>query len=402
MTTVFDKLCRGPTAIIDDQIRTEPAVKKLVGELKQRSIPVIVYASIAEAKAQIAGLAGCSLIVLDWLFPDVAERPLGVSIGDEGKSTKQAEVISFIKQCLTISTVPICILSAESKEEIIRQLSDNGVSTEKSQPLFVMHKSYAAKKRGVILHEIDKWITGHPHMYLTLWWNNKWRVSSEKLFCQLFQADPFWPSHFIKRFVEDGVDPAVAIVETMNQLVQTGISVDDLNISHCKSRQKPDIQTLKTLCKRLFYTRENIQNDIAPGDVFLKDGAYYLNIRPDCDTTKRIEADHQIYLIRGEPKKADDARRNYHASGRIVEKENEIVLLFLDDKDLVVFNKRNFRVDKYSAWKDLKICRVTAPYITQIRHRFCTYLGRYGLPSIPKKVVSSLFVRKNQTRTSIT
>jgi len=392
MTAVFDQLCIGPMAIIDDKVKEEPVVRSLECQLKKRSVPVVTCETIEEANELICGLTGCSIVILDWLFNDIEEKDkiMDVSLGSTAKSIKKEEVIQFIKNFLGRCTVPICILSAESEETIYRDLSAEGIPVDDSCPLFIVHKDSASEEKGAVIDKIDAWIKQHPHVYLTLWWKKQCRASSDKLFVELFRDDPFWPHHFVERFALDGVDQGLAILETVNQLVQTGMGVDDLDVSLCEATQEPNLDTLKKLYRRLHYTKENIDKDILPGDVFKKAGSYYLNIRPDCDTTTRVDDDHQIYLIKGDAKKPDKMKSNYR-DGRLMPEEKEIILHLLDGKDIVVFNKRLLKVEKYSEWKEKKICRVVQPYITQIRHSFCTHLGRYGVPSAPDDIVRSMF-----------
>ncbi len=72
-------------------------------------------------------------------------------------------------------------------------------------------------------------------------------------------------------------------------------------------------------------------------------------------------------------------------------KVNQIVMFFLDDNDMVVFDKRKLSVQDYSEWKDNKKWRVTHPFITSWRHGFSSFLGRPGVPSYPNEIVGSLF-----------
>jgi hypothetical protein len=142
------------------------------------------------------------------------------------------------------------------------------------------------------------------------------------------------------------------------------------------------------------YTQNEIDKDILPGDIFKRKGNYYLNIRPECDTTKRVDEDHMIYLIKGKPVKPNNTNISYDSKFGITERINQIILLFLDGKDIVIFNKRDLQLGKYSDWKEYKKWRLAPSIITQIRQSFSSYLGRYGIPSYPKKMIDSLFEQK--------
>jgi hypothetical protein len=78
----------------------------------------------------------------------------------------------------------------------------------------------------------------------------------------------------------------------------------------------------------------------------------------------------------------------------IIEKVWQIVLLLLDRNDIVLFDKGDFLIKKYSEIQNKKICRVVHPYITKIQQSFANYIGRFGIPAYPGELLDEIFSKK--------
>ncbi len=387
-TSLFDSLCVGPVAIIDDEVETSREVKKICKELEGRNIPLIKFSAIEDADKAVANLTSCNFIILDWRFDRPAGAPAEVLAGDAFGEEKKKEVLEFIKKFQKHVAAPIFIVSQEAATNILQELDAAGISTREKECVFVGTKR-GFKIKGAMARKVDKWISRHPHVYLAKWWSGKWNQQNTALFWSLFQADPHWPNVFFKTFVADGVDPSVALLETLNQLVFSTISTDGLDLERFKKNRQGNAKALRTLYQRLVYTTSNIEKDAKPGDIYYKDGAYWLNIRPECDTTSRGGNNPEIYLIKGIRKEYQEVRRRITKYG-ILPKVPEIIMLCLDDTDIVVFDKRKLNIVKYNDWKAHKKWRIVNDHVIQIRQSFANYIGRFGVPSFPDALRKSL------------
>jgi hypothetical protein len=250
---------------------------------------------------------------------------------------------------------------------------------------------------GKLVSTIEDWIAKSPHVYLSKAWSNEWNIKNISVFWDLYELNPNWPTLFYQTFEKDGEDPVLALKETIFQLILSEISVSAidpslLNITSEDIGKATENESLKKLYQRLVFLKKDIEKDIRPGDVFKKEGKYYLNIRPECDTTKRAGSNPDIYLLEGEVRAPQLVKKSsYKPPFGIIDKENEVTMPLLDGNAFVVFNKRKLLVKKYSEWKSLKICRVNSPFITHIRQSYSSYVGRFGVPSYPKQILESLF-----------
>jgi len=402
MGPLFQELCKGPVVVVDDRIGDErDSINKLIAEIEENALPVLGYTTIREARNKLQGMLFSNFIVIDWkMTGEIEEIPTGVQTGDELEAAAEEEVIELIKELRKICVAPIFILSTYDKDWIVSRLENKGILAETEGWVFIENKGTLCETRGALISKVEEWIENSPHIYLAKCWTNEWLSKNTAVFWDLHQLNTYWPTLFYHSF-ETEEDPILALRDTLFQLVFSEIDVskiDPLFINKELGHADKELETksLKDLYRRLVYIDRDIDKDVRPGDIFKKDDSYYLNIRPECDTTRRAGSNPKIYLLKGDVKTAEDIRKNYETPHGIVDKENQITMLLLDENDFVVFDKRKLSVGNYSAWEKYKKYRVTHPFITQIRQSYSSYLGRFGVPSYPAQMLESLFESSNE------
>jgi len=395
MGVLFEKLCKGPVVVVDDRIGDkEDLINKLIGEIKENKLPVLPYKSLYEVKNELPGLLFSNFIVLDWKFGGGGDPTIGVVTGDEAERVLEQEVIEFIKEIKRICLAPIFILTAYDKDWILSKLSDAGIPTGERSYVFVENKDVLCKASGKLISTIEKWIADSPHIYLGKCWSNEWLRKNIMVFWDLYELHPNWPALFYRAF-EQEEDPILALRDTLFQLVFSEIDISQVEPSLLTKETEEKDETardgsLKELYRRLVYLDKD--KDVRPGDIFKKEGSYYLNIRPECDTTRRAGSNPEIYLLKGDSRTPKEVKKSsYKPPYGIIDKENEITMPLLDGNPFVVFNKRGLSVERYSEWENCKICRVASPFITKMRQSYSSYLGRFGVPSYPEQILKSLF-----------
>lgn len=396
MGDLFEKLCKGPVVVVDDRIGDEEdSINKLIGEIKDNKLPVLCYKSLYEVKNELPSLLFSNFIVLDWKFVGGGEPTIGVIAGAEAETVAEQEVIEFIKELKRICLAPIFILSAFDKDWILSKLRDAGIATGGKSYVFVESKAVLCETPGKLISTIEEWIADNPHVYLGKCWTNEWLTKNTMVFWDLYKLYPNWPALFYQAF-EKEEDPILALRDTLFQLVFSEIDVSQVEPSFLTTgAEETDEATgnepLKELYRRLVYLDKDIDKDIRPGDIFKKDGHYYLNIRPECDTTRRT-TNPKVYLLKGDVRAPQIVKDNsYDPDYGIVDRDTEITMPLLDGNPFVVFKKRNLSIKEYSEMKEYKIFRVSSPFITKWRQSYSSYLGRFGVPSYPEQFLESLF-----------
>jgi len=398
MGEIFDHLCKGPVLILDDRIGdNEDLINKLIEEIKSNNLPLISFKKIEEVKKILPGLLFSNFVILDWLLLTEKKEPTnGVQVGETGKQISEEEIIEFIKELKNVCLAPIFIISDIDTKTIEEKLTSAGILTEKNNYVFVESKSIVCNTKGAFILKTEKWIKDNPHIYLAKFWINELLSKNTSIFWNLFNLNPNWPVSFYHSFKDDGDDPILSLRDTLYQLVLSEIDFSSINESFLNVElKKEDPDSLKNLYKRLVYLCNNIDKDIKPGDIFKKDGEYFLNIRPECDTTKRVK-DPELYLLEGEEKSVKDVGNRYDKEYGLLDRKNEIIMLFLDDKDIVRFDKRKLSIKKYSELKGYKkICRVSSSFINKWQQSYSNYIGRFGIPSYPKNIIELIFEKNN-------
>ncbi len=393
MIGLVDELCKGPVIVIDDQVQREPYIKKIIREIEDANLPVLTYDSIEQAQAKIKNLLFSSFIILDWKMIRGTENiPVEVQIGAEDEEISEDQVIDFIRELQKVCLAPIFIFSEYNKDEIITKLKAENILTDDRNFVFVESKITLCKRKGVIFSRINKWIEGSPHIYISKYLTNEWIIKNNKVFWELFNLNPDWPSIFYKEFKDNGEDPIFALRDTLTQLILAEVDSSGMNSRYLsKKYRRKDVESLKRLYNRLIYIdSKDINNDIRPGDIFKvvvdDKPEYYLNIRPECDTVKRNATDDLcLYLLKGKPVKRQKIKDRFNKKYGVIPWENEIIMLNLDGNNFVQFFKKDLEITEHSKLAGHeKICRVAPPFISQIRQSYTNYLGRFGLPSYPK------------------
>jgi hypothetical protein len=402
MGELFEELCKGPVVVIDDMIgKDEDRINELIKEIQKHNLPILKFKSIEEVRQELPGLCFSNFIVLDWKMIGGVEGMPEVQLGSTAEEMAEQEVMELIKEFQKICLAPIFVVSAYNKGDIIAKLKGAGIVKEGKNFVFVENKDELCGTEGALISKIEDWINDNPHIYLAKCWTNEWLSKNTLVFWDLYELNPDWPTLFYHSFKERGEDPILALRDTLIQLVYSEIDVTPINESlldkETKEVESNSSESLKELYQRLVYTTSNIERDIRPGDIFKRKengkDRYYLNIRPECDTTKRNESDDpELYLLKGDAKKPAEIKKRYQGKYGIIPWENEIIMLHLDGKDIVRFDKKKLFVKKFSEIKECeKICRIVPPFITQIRQSISSYLGRFGVPSYPPQIVDSLF-----------
>lgn len=403
MGELFNRLCKGPVVIVDDEVNKPGSVIALfLKEIEKQNLPVLKYEKLESAIKELKGMVFSNFVILDWMFKKTSDDELleGVQTGDAEKTIQDDDKITFIKELQKVCLAPVFVISNMGKSDIRDILENAGILKDKNNYVFVQDKS-ELDSSGKLIHQIEKWIKESPHVYLAKWWTNEWLTKNTSVFWDLYHSAPNWPALLYKTLKRDGSEPVMGLIDMLFQLIYSEINTASIDESQIGKRiKKVEFESLKSLYKRLIYTKNDIDKNIKPGDIFEEvegDGtySYYLNIRPECDTTNRVQTDHDLYLIKGNAPKNKRKDIKYTRQFGVIEKENQIILHFIGKYDTIIFDKRKLSKKNYSKLRSKKICRIVHPYITKIRQSFASYIGRFGTPAYPRELLDEIFKVKS-------
>ncbi|MCK4358470.1 MAG: hypothetical protein KAW92_06960 [Candidatus Cloacimonetes bacterium] len=395
MSVDFVELNKGPVVVIDNEIGKDKNINDIISKIEDKGLPILKYTNISKADREIGNIGFLNFIILDWRL-DPSEAPLGVSIGDELKEHLIKKKIVFINKLKSVCFSPVFIftnISTEGiEEEIEKPLKENNLlySDNGKNFIFIRNKQEILKN---LFDDVTKWIVENTHIYLSKIWLNQFLKNSNEIFWSLYEKNSNWPNVFYKSFEEDGENPISGLNDILFRVVRAKTNLNNIDDKVLKRAiRDSNIDEIKSLYSKIMYLTENI-DDIKPGDIYKDGRKYYINIRPECDTTKRenIE-DIDIYLIVGT--KISDAKVEkefYNKKYGLIPKPICHILPFLDGKNFIWFKFKNFEIKKYSEMKSKKICRLLPPFITHFQHQYSSFLGRYGIPKVPQEVYDEIF-----------
>jgi len=393
----FVVLNKGPVVVIDDEIGKEVWIDKIIKEIESKGLPVLKYQSIEKVNNEIINICFSNFIILDWrLYPE--ELPEGVALGEAQMEAVDDKKIQFIKKMRSICFSPIFIFTNKPENEIQLEIEKLLIDTDllytdqRKNFIFIKNKQEILE---TLFDDISKWILENPHIYLSKIWLNQFIENNNKIFWSLYEKNSNWPTVFYHSFKEDGEDPIMGLNDLLFRLAKSRTDLRNMDSKILEGDVgEIRVDEIKSLYCQIMYLMDSIQDDIKPGDIYKDGRKYYLNIRPECDTTRRASSDDvECYLIKGteiSPKQVKELQL-YHEKYGILSRPDWHVLPFLDGKHFVKFKFKDLEIIKYSQIKDKKICRLLPPFITCVQHQFSSFLGRFGTPRVPKAVYDKVF-----------
>jgi len=401
MSIEFAELNKGPVVVIDDEIGKKGDIDRIISKIEEKGLPVLKYPDVEKAENEITNICFSSFIILDWyLYPNEVPTEEGVSIGEELKIALNEKKINFIKKLKDVCFSPIFIFTNISEEDIEKEikgpLKKSGLLYSDCRKNFIFTKNKQEILKG-LFKDIDKWISENPHIYLSKFWLNQIIKNSNEIFWTLYGKNSDWPNIFYKSFDKDGEDPIGGLNDILFRLVKAKMNLNKIDNKIFKRDVKEvNNNEIKKLYASIMYLREGIKNDIKPGDIFKDGKKYYINIRPECDTTNRKNRenidDTIVYLIEG--RKVSDKKIHdefYEEKYGLLNRPTFHILPFLDEKNFIKFYFKELHIKIYLEIRDKKICRLLPPFVTQFQQRFTSFLGRYGIPKVPQEVYNEIF-----------
>lgn len=375
------ELFKGIGVIIDNNINKVDSTDRIIkikNYLENKHFPVLKYEELP-SDDEILNFHSISFIVLDWNL-------VGNEIGVEIPQAAVNDNIHFIKELKKVCFAPIFIFTNESTDEIINILRNKDLYSDNANYIFVENK--ANIKSGKILFSlISKWLSTTPSIYVLKEWEALINSAKREVFHELHEITPDWPIIMNKTYKKDfNKLNHRAIIDLINKnLTARCCSVQLENRIINKHVQ---IDTSKEdLRKLLEYERFVKDNPPYPtmGDVYKYHGAYYINIRPDCDIVR--DDNPTLYLIKGSKINESQTRKHKFRHGSFVDSIDHSYIPFIDDGKIIDIYFKELTHKAWQDFKDKRIGRLIPPFNTRIKSQYIAFLQRQGIPSIPKKAV---------------
>lgn len=374
------KLFSGIGVVIDEAIfeegDTPNGIQRISKSLREKHIPVLEYDGLPNES--LSQFHSVSFVVLDWNLSGESPIP-EATINDN---------IYFIRQLRKSCFVPLFIFSDEDPHDIQVKLEESRLYYANC-PIFIKKKDELDTTEK-LFSEIESWIKSTPSIYVLKKWEKATLEAKTKMLWALSSIHSAWPGVLAKAIQDDGGDKPSELMRLLQNNLSYRLDYPQLDAEIIESQtdgvEKAELRRLLE-CER-FIPQTILPNHPFAGDVYLLEGKYYLNIRPDCDI---IRSPKDMYLLKG--KVVDETKINSKEedtilfdSGEFLEKKNCCYVAFVQGK-ILCFSLRDIVIKKWKDIKDHRIGRLLPPYITKIQQKYAAYLQRQGLPSIPEQAI---------------
>lgn len=268
------------------------------------------------------------------------------------------------------------------------------------------------KEYQYITKAILKFERENPHLEIPFLWSQTINTAAQSLFEELENADQNWIKEFRDTVIADGGDPTTELIDIFNNvlsesIVQSPVLRSALDNYNVESNSKSVRSTAKVY-QRLIYSQMPSETSIMTGELFrFKRNLYGILITPECEIKDRFDKQLEFLIFRRSNFKEYLVKNYSYTPNDNYEtfKENRkkrLKQIFNNDSlstqilPVFPFSSRSYNevacIDFKTAFcikrnkeyvNKRMLYRLNAPYIHQLRQRFVSYFGKYGVPAIP-------------------
>lgn len=433
----IEKLFAGIAVIVDDEInQQDSSICNIRSLIEEKNIPVLSYEDIPKVEI-IDAFTNVSFIVLDWEYihnpiADVSmeERFL---VPPTLHEDKEEELLNFIKEIMAKLFVPIFIFTARAPERIKEILQENDLwSVGHPNRIFIQQKDNLESSEN-LFGAIENWVKEMPSVYVLKEWEKNISSAKNNMFLEMYGYSPNWVGIIWKMLKEDSIDNQsefgnFVTRNFVNRIYEYKFLEEYLHITGEISQK--ELSTVIEGERYIQYSAQPVQ--AYTGDLFKKNGNYYLNIRAQCDLARpdsNGEYNPQLYCIKGQRLKNKDIatediqlttegnlqfgsgkKFSLEQLGQMCKTEEELNKFnnnFKKHRNGVFFNKGDllgkkpevivaciagesaikFQLDlipfSYMEMKEFRKGRLLPPYITHVQQRCSQYIVREGVMPVP-------------------
>lgn len=377
--------------------------------LQKNEFSVLPINNLPCLEATIKSASTFKACIIDWNFTDSADFNEDFNEDFEGVELPQSTPLSILQKYSLYTLVYIY-----SEREIPDTDKDLLLEKYGNKIHFRTKSNDLDNEYQTISKDIKDFESNNPHMSIPLLWSQSINQATQTIFSELESADACWIREIRDTALNDGGDATSEVIDVFNDLlsedlVQNGNLRQALDTYSSEGAVTKDENTAK-LYRRLYYSKITEGSPLMTGDIFkFDDDTYGIIITPECELSNPIkEKDKKYYdfliMSQSVSKQYQEKQKKDYLNEKKQKNAKEIfnngvisrhILISFPFEEnvynqigLIEFNTA-FRTKSKMDDKQNSIlsCRtnykLNAPYIHQLRQRFVSYFGKYGVPSIP-------------------
>ena len=391
----------GVGVVIDDQLNSETdGIRNIVSQLENKGFPLVKYSQLP-SETTIAQFGSVAFLLLDWnlISPSTGELVQGIHIGETLKASGIEANLDFIERFHNMCFSPIFIFTNEKTGTIRRQLKKRKLfwGNEKDFILLMSKADLKASKENetVVESVVSSWIKKTPVIHIIDEWNRGLFCAQNKMFNDFYDGSHAWPTLLWKAFKDDGSDPRREMVSMVSKNLFSRFDICfDEKIIELEQATQPTIEEATSFLEKVItIPHASLELRHGSGDIFHRRVAspqkgesfpYLLNISCDCDFARNPDS-----LVVFLPGKIVSRKKAVDSEGKIKRSLSKAYVYPFSKGKFVCFDFSEHIIMKLSKLKlSNRVCRLTPPYLTDIRQRYAHWIQREGLPAMPKQTRS--------------
>lgn len=302
-----EELFQGIAVIFDDELNdSKSTISRIKAHIQEKNIPVAVYTEMPQPEI-IPSLSNASFVILDWDYNNSfdVESSDRVSIGNELTIDEQGELIKFIKNLLHSVFIPVFIFTSKSVDSIQKELKDASLwDYDKENRIFIKQKN-DINEADDLFKAIEDWIKTMPSVYVLKEWERSILKSKDAMFLELYGYSPSWVKIIWDMLEKDTIENHREFGEFVTRNLSNRIEsfLFDPDIIGAERDISPEELGKVVQGERyLAYDKKQLPQQAYTGDLFKDNNKYYLNIRAQCDLSRRDKNGNYnpiLYCIEG-------------------------------------------------------------------------------------------------------
>lgn len=302
----FAELFQGIAIIFDDELSDSGStIYNIKQNIQNRNIPVAVYNEMPREEI-IPALSNASFVILDWDYNSSDFSIAGterVSVAAELLNEQESDLINFIRKLLDSIFIPVFIFTSKPEENIKNILSEEGIwNKDKDNRIFIKQKN-DIKTEFELFNAIENWVKAMPSVYVLKKWEKEITKSKDNMFIDLYKYSPNWVKIVWEMLKDDTIENHREFGEfiTRNLNNRIGTYAFDEEII-CVEKDYSQDELRKVIQGERYFVYDNIPEQVYTGDLFKIGSNYYLNIRAQCDLSRRDANGNynpSLYCIKG-------------------------------------------------------------------------------------------------------
>lgn len=382
---------------------------KLFTKLSQeQTLTVLPICTLPDLEATIKTASTYKALVLDWNFNN--------SVHENDDDFEDLDLVGNTPENILDSLDIYSLIYVYSQNQIPQEIQDKYCQRFPNKIQFnIKNAANIDQECARIQHDIQLFCTTYPHMEIPYLWSQSINSSVQKIFNELESANSFWIKEIRDTAIADGSDATSEIIDMFNNLLNEDLIqnnklrdiLDNFNYNEDDTNEEKTAR----LYQRIYYSRLNENAPIMTGDIFkFSEEEFGILITPECELAdQQKERARKFYdflvinktsSVNYQKTKQTSFNKNPNSAKEIfnngvISRHVLISFPFADNVynqiALIEFNTDFRTMPKIdSSNHHILECRtnykLNAPYIHQLRQRFVSYFGKYGVPAIPNSL----------------